>query len=65
MTAEDQFEGSGGDPYCAPAPIPALTRFVVAALWTAGVFWACGYVYTLFPGRNLIPDLLFRRLRAC
>jgi uncharacterized protein len=33
-------------------------------LWTAGVFWASGFVYTPFPGRELIPGLLFR-LIAC
>jgi uncharacterized protein len=61
MTAEAQSEaGGGGDLYRAPVPIPALARFVIAALWTAGVFWASGFVYALFPGHNLIPDLLFR-----
>jgi hypothetical protein len=50
----------GDDPYRAPVPIPAMARFVIAALWTAGVFWASGFVYTLFPGHNLIPGLLFR-----
>jgi membrane protease YdiL (CAAX protease family) len=60
MTVEARFEAdSGGDPYRA-VPIPALARFVIAALWTAGVFWASGFVYALLPGHNLIPDLLFR-----
>jgi membrane protease YdiL (CAAX protease family) len=65
MTTEAQFGGGGeGELYRAPVPIPALARFVIAALWTAGVFWASGFVYALFPGRNLIPDLLFRVI-AC
>jgi uncharacterized protein len=65
MTATAQFKAGGaGDPYRMPAPIPALARFVVAALWTAGVFWASGFVYALFPGRNLLPGLLFRVI-AC
>ena len=65
MTMEAEFEaGSGRDPYRAPVPIPALARFVIAALWTAGVFWVCGYVYALFPGRNLVPNLLFHVI-AC
>jgi hypothetical protein len=62
MTAAAQFEAGGT---CqVPAPIPALARFVIAALWTAGVFWASGFVYALFPGHDLIPGVLFR-LIAC
>jgi membrane protease YdiL (CAAX protease family) len=70
MNQGAQFEtGSAGnpyagDPYRSPVPIPALARFIVAALWTAGVFWASGFVYALFPGRDLIPGVLFR-LIAC
>jgi CAAX protease family protein len=61
MTAGTEFEaGRGDDPYRAPVPIPAMARFVIAALWTAGVFWASGFVYTPFPGHELIPGLLFR-----
>jgi hypothetical protein len=39
-------------------------RFLVAALWSAGVFWGSGFVYAIFPQRNLVPGLLFR-LIAC
>ena len=61
MTADAEFEAERrDDPYRAPVPIPALARFVIAALWTAGVFWASGYVYAFFPGHELIPGLLFR-----
>ena len=37
---------------------------MIAALWTAGVFWASGFVYTFFPGHELIPGLL-SRVVAC
>lgn len=63
MTADAEFEARD-DPYRAPVPIPALARFVIAALWTAGVFWASGFVYAFFPGHELIPGLLFRAI-AC
>jgi membrane protease YdiL (CAAX protease family) len=53
-----------GGQYRRPAPIPALARFVLAVLWTAGVFWASGFVYTLFPGRNLLPGVIYR-IVAC
>ncbi len=39
-------------------------RFAVAAVWVAAVFWGSGFVYALFPGRNLVPGVLFR-LVAC
>lgn len=65
MTAGAEFgAGYGDDPYRAPIPIPALARFMIAALWTAGVFWASGFVYTFFPGHELIPGLL-SRVVAC
>jgi uncharacterized protein len=61
MNAGAQFAVGGvGDPYGCPPRIPALARFIIAALWTAGVFWASGFVYSIFPGHNLIPDVLFR-----
>jgi membrane protease YdiL (CAAX protease family) len=63
MTAGAEFEARD-DPYRAPVPIPALARFAIAALWTAGVFWASGYVYALLPGHELIPGLL-ARVVAC
>jgi membrane protease YdiL (CAAX protease family) len=63
MTAGAEFEARD-DPYRAPVPIPALARFVIAALWTAGVFWASGYVYAFFPRHELIPGLLSRMI-AC
>jgi CAAX protease family protein len=52
------------DSFRRPLPIPALARFIFSVLWAAGVFRACDFVYDLFPGRNLIPGLLFRIL-AC
>ena len=65
MTADAEFEaGRRDDPYRAPVPIPALARFMIAALWTAGVFWASGFVYAFFPGHELIPGLL-SRVVAC
>jgi CAAX protease family protein len=59
-----QFEADS-DPYDGrfyrrPVPIPAIARFLIAAVWSVGVFWASGFVYTLFPGHNLIPGLLYR-----
>ncbi len=58
--------GSSGarSTYPAPTLLPSLVRFMVAAVWTAGVFWGSGFVYTLFPERNLLPGLIFR-LVAC
>jgi CAAX protease family protein len=65
MNQDVSFEpGSATDPFFRPAPIPAFVRFLLAALWTAGVFWASGFVYLLFPGRNLVPGLIYRIL-AC
>ena len=65
MKADAEFEAERrDDPYRAPVPIPALARFVVAALWTAGVFWASGFVYAFFPGHELIPGLR-SRVVAC
>jgi hypothetical protein len=52
-----------GRPYGAPT-LPPLVRFMVAAIWTAGVFWGCGLVYALFPESDLLPGLLFRFI-AC
>lgn len=46
--------------YPAPAPLPAFVRFLIAAVWTAAVFWASGFVYALFPEHNLLPGVLFR-----
>jgi membrane protease YdiL (CAAX protease family) len=37
---------------------------MAAAVWTATVYWGSGFVYAIFPQRNLIPGLLFR-LVAC
>ncbi len=51
---------SAGDPYRMPVPLPSWVRFLIAMLWSAGVFWASGFVYRLFPGYNLLPDVLFR-----
>jgi membrane protease YdiL (CAAX protease family) len=53
-----------GKPYPAPTLLPPLVRFMVAAVWTTAVFWGSGFVYGIFPQRNLLPDLLFR-LVAC
>jgi uncharacterized protein len=65
MIEASQFEPSGaGEPYLAPTLLPPLVRFAVAAVWTAGVFWGSGFVYALFPQRDLVPGLLFR-LIAC
>jgi hypothetical protein len=44
----------------APRPLPAIFRFLIAALWTLGVFWASSFVYVLFPRHNLVPGVLFR-----
>lgn len=61
MTLDAEFEEERrDDPYRPRAPIPALARFVISALWAAGAFWVSGYVYALFPGHNLIPDFVFR-----
>jgi len=58
----DSFEA--GKPYRAPSLLPPLVRFALAAVWVAAVFWGSGFVYALFPGRNLVPGVLFR-LVAC
>src|ERR1700692_2788254 len=52
------------NPYPRPVPIPAFVRFLLAAFWTVGVYWACGFVYTLFPGHDLLPGVLYRII-AC
>ncbi len=49
-----------GGLYRRPSPIGALARFILAMLWSAGVFWASGFVYKLLPGHNLLPDVLYR-----
>jgi membrane protease YdiL (CAAX protease family) len=65
MIDDQQFEPLGaGKPYRMPTPLPPFVRFMVAAVWTIAVFWGSGFVYALFPERNLIPGLLFR-LIAC
>ena len=46
--------------YRRPSSLVALAGFIVAMLWAAGVFWASGLVYKLFPGHNLLPDVLYR-----
>jgi len=51
-------------PYPAPALLPPFVRFVIAAIWSVLVFWGSGFAYAFFPGRNLIPGLIFR-LVAC
>lgn len=51
-------------PYRPPALLPPLVRFMVAAVWTAAVFWGSGFVYAIFPQNNLLPGVLFR-LVAC
>jgi membrane protease YdiL (CAAX protease family) len=53
-----------GKPYEMPTLLPPFVRFLIAAIWTAGVFWGSGFVYAIFPDRNLVPGLLFR-LIAC
>jgi membrane protease YdiL (CAAX protease family) len=60
MIDADQFEHGAGTSYPAPTVLPPLVRFMVAAVWTFAVFWGSGFVYGLFPERNLIPGLLFR-----
>jgi membrane protease YdiL (CAAX protease family) len=52
--------GAAGREYPAPAPLPPFVRFLIAAFWTAVVFWGSGLVYLLFPGHNLLPGVLFR-----
>lgn len=52
------------NPYSSPLFLPPLVRFLIAAVWAAAVFWGSGFVYAIFPERNLIPGLLFR-LIAC
>ena len=47
-----------------PLLLPPLVRFLIAAVWAAAVFWGSGFVYAIFPERNLVPGLLFR-LVAC
>jgi uncharacterized protein len=65
MIEADQFGTHGvGNTYPAPTLLPPLVRFMVAAVWSAGVFWGSGFVYAIFPERNLLPGLLFRLL-AC
>jgi hypothetical protein len=65
MIEAHEFEhSSAGNSYPAPTLLPPLVRFMVAAVWTVAVFWGSGLVYGFFPGRNLLPDLLFR-LIAC
>lgn len=65
MIEAHQFEPFGaGKPYPAPTMLPAFVRFMIAAIWTAAVFWASGLVYALLPQRNLLPSLIFR-LIAC
>lgn len=60
-----QFDPFGpGKPYRMPTLLPPFVRFMVAAVWTFAVFWGSGFVYALFPERNLLPGLLFR-LIAC
>jgi len=49
-----------GSSYPAPTLLPPLVRFVVAVIWTAGVFWGSGFVYGLFPDHDLVPGVLFR-----
>ncbi len=65
MTDAHQLDLFGaGKHYPAPKLLPPLVRFIVAAVWVAAVFWGSGFVYALFPHRNLLPGLLFR-LVAC
>lgn len=54
------MDGMDGRVYPAPAPLPPFVRFLIAAFWTAAVFWASGFVYAIFPERNLLPGVLFR-----
>jgi membrane protease YdiL (CAAX protease family) len=49
-----------GRDYPAPELLPSFVRFLIAALWTALVFWGSGFVYLFFPGHDLIPGVLFR-----
>ncbi len=37
---------------------------MVAAVWAVAVFWGSGFIYLVFPYRELVPGLLFR-LIAC
>ncbi len=65
MSDARQLELFGaGKQYRAPTLLPPLVRFVVAAVWVSVVFWGSGFVFALFPERNLLPGLLFR-LTAC
>lgn len=57
---EEQFVSSRPDPSGLPAVLPPFVRFIIAALWTFGVFWASSFVFPLFPRHFLIPDLLYR-----
>jgi uncharacterized protein len=65
MIESTEFEPfRAGKPYQAPTLLPPFVRFAVAAIWTVAVFWGSGFVYALFPERNLLPGVLFR-LIAC
>jgi hypothetical protein len=61
MTQPPQSEPVfSGEPLRAPVLLPPLVRFMVAAVWTAAVFWGSGFVYSIFPERDLVPGVLFR-----
>jgi membrane protease YdiL (CAAX protease family) len=65
MNQSPQFEPiEEGNPRRRPALLPPFVRFLIAAVWTAVVFWGSGFVYALFPGHDLLPGLLFRVI-AC
>ena len=58
--SEAPLGGTEGQVYPAPALLPPFVRFLIAAIWTASVFWASGFVYAIFPEHNLLPGVLFR-----
>lgn len=49
-----------GGTYSVPTALSPFVRFLIAAFWTATVFWGSGFVFAIFPERNLIPGVLFR-----
>ena len=53
-----------GKPYHPPPTLPPILRFMVAAIWVVAVFWGSDFVFALFPGRNLLPGLLFRLIHC-
>lgn len=61
MSTEQQLpEGAPLQMPRTPPLLPAIVRFIVAGFWVFASFWVSGLIYSVFPGRNLIPGVLFR-----